>query len=164
MFTHRLSRLMATVGGLLASTVALAQDTSISYQGDVTNNGGIIQGPTNYSMTFRLFDSAAGTTPLPGGVIGPISVSVEQSLFSVPLAFPTNLGTGADRWLEVQIGTETLTPRHKTRWVPYAIYALNAADRNSLDAADGTPADAVFVDASGFAGVGTTTPQARLHV
>ncbi len=164
MFTHRFSRLIATVGGLLASTIALAQDTSISYQGYVTNNDGIIQGPTDYSMTFRLFDSAGGPTPLPGGIIGPITVSVEKSLFSVPLAFPTNLWTGADRWLEVQIGAEILTPRQKIRWVPYAIYALNAADRNSLDAADGTPADAVFVDASGFAGFGTTTPQARLHV
>lgn len=36
--------------------------------------------------------------------------------------------------------------------------------RNSLDASDGDPVDALFVDAEGNAGIGTTTPQAGLHV
>ncbi|HHL72185.1 MAG TPA: hypothetical protein ENJ29_06720 [Bacteroidetes bacterium] len=36
--------------------------------------------------------------------------------------------------------------------------------RNTLDAADGTPAAAVLVDAAGNVGINTTTPATRLHV
>ena len=37
-------------------------------------------------------------------------------------------------------------------------------DNHSLDAADGDPADVVFVDNDGNVGIGTTNPQAKLHV
>ena len=37
---------------------------------------------------------------------------------------------------------------------------INSLDRNSLDAADGSPADAVFVNNNGTVGIGTTSPQA----
>jgi hypothetical protein len=37
-------------------------------------------------------------------------------------------------------------------------------DGHSLDAADGSPADAVYVDTEGNVGVGTTSPQEPLHV
>jgi len=39
-----------------------------------------------------------------------------------------------------------------------------AADRNSLDAADGNPTDAVYVDDVGDVGIGTTSPARKLHI
>jgi hypothetical protein len=39
-----------------------------------------------------------------------------------------------------------------------------AGDGHSLDASDGSPVDAVYVDADGDVGVGTTTPGSELHV
>ncbi|MGD8628488.1 MAG: hypothetical protein PVH52_05365, partial [bacterium] len=42
--------------------------------------------------------------------------------------------------------------------------AGGAGDGYSLDAADGDPLDVVYVDNSGQVGVGTTTPERRLHV
>ncbi|HPN35413.1 MAG TPA: tail fiber domain-containing protein [bacterium] len=38
------------------------------------------------------------------------------------------------------------------------------ADGHSLDASDGSPADAVYVDANGKVGIGTTTPAAKLDI
>jgi hypothetical protein len=39
-----------------------------------------------------------------------------------------------------------------------------AGDGHSLDASDGSPTDAVYVDAEGLVGIGTTTPDVTLHV
>ena len=39
-----------------------------------------------------------------------------------------------------------------------------AGDGHSLDAADGDPIDAVYVDNNGNVGIGTTAPQGKLHV
>ncbi|MHC4089169.1 MAG: tail fiber domain-containing protein [Planctomycetota bacterium] len=42
--------------------------------------------------------------------------------------------------------------------------SASAADGHSLDAADGDPVDAVYVDGAGYVGVGTPTPASPLHV
>jgi len=47
---------------------------------------------------------------------------------------------------------------------PDGIVQVVAFDGNSLNAADGLPTDALFVDAEGRVGVGTTTPSQALHV
>jgi hypothetical protein len=39
-----------------------------------------------------------------------------------------------------------------------------AGDGHSLDASDGSPTDAIYVDAEGDVGIGTTTPSADFHV
>jgi hypothetical protein len=39
-----------------------------------------------------------------------------------------------------------------------------SGDGHSLDAADGSPLDAVYVDNEGFVGIGTASPQERLHL
>lgn len=41
---------------------------------------------------------------------------------------------------------------------------FSVADGHSLDASDGNPADALYVDASGKVGIGTTTPAAKLDI
>src|SRR5690606_1852744 len=54
-----------------------------------------------------------------------------------------------------------LAPRQRTTPAPTAIHANSAF---ALDAADGSPVNAVYVDANGRVGVGTTSPQTSLHV
>jgi hypothetical protein len=44
------------------------------------------------------------------------------------------------------------------------ITSAQAGDGHSLDAADGNPTDAVFVDNDGRVGIGTTSPVQKLHI
>ncbi len=154
-------RLVAVLSALSWIATANAQDRAISYQGQLKDAGAVIPGPTDFSMTFRLFDAASGGNLLESKGR---TVTVVNSVFTTALDFAVSHFNGADRWLEIQVGATTLTPRQELRWAPYAIHALNAADRNSLDASDGSPADVVFVDAAGLTGVGTTAPAVKLNV
>ena len=54
-----------------------------------------------------------------------------------------------------------LSPRQQLTAAPMASHANSAF---ALDAADGSPANAVYVDVNGNVGVGTTTPTSRLDV
>jgi hypothetical protein len=56
----------------------------------------------------------------------------------------------------------TITPDDGSNRITIATTA--AGDGHSLDAADGSPSNAVYVDAVGEVGIGTTSPAAQLHV
>jgi|GEM_PF-3045230 len=60
----------------------------------------------------------------------------------------------------------TLTPRSVIEPAPVAYHALTVEkpDGHSLDASDGSPGNAVYVDEDGFVGMGTANPQSRLHL
>jgi hypothetical protein len=58
-------------------------------------------------------------------------------------------------------GFVVMAPRQQITPTPTANHAKSAF---ALDAADGSPANAVFVDNSGNVGIGTTTPGTKLHV
>lgn len=49
-------------------------------------------------------------------------------------------------------------------WLPIPPGWIGAGDGHSLDAADGTPIDVVYVDNDGNVGIGTTSPQDKLEV
>jgi len=97
-------------------------------------------------------------------------VDVANGLFNVILGSsnPLNLPFDKPYWLGSTIGTDTeLQPRTPLTSSPYSLNAQTAGgngDGHSLDAVDGDPVDAVFVDAEGNVGVGTTSPQSKLHV
>lgn len=115
---------------LLMASVAYAQP--FTYQGFLKDGGNPANG--NYNMTFRLFSVVTGGTAL--ATVGPVSVSVSNGLFTRELNFGS-VWDGADRWLEIQVGATTLSPRVKINPTPYAIYASTAATANPIGVSGG---------------------------
>ncbi len=100
----------------LIMLVALACAQPFTYQGLLKDGGSPANGA--FSMTFRLYDTATGGTPL--STVGPLNVAVSNGLFSVELNFPASVWDGGTRYLEIQVGSTPLSPRVKITPTPYA--------------------------------------------
>jgi hypothetical protein len=150
----------------------------INYQGMLTEPGGAAVADGDYDVTFAVYPDSVG-----GNALWSESrvVAVQGGLFSELLGSVTPLAAGlfdaSPRWMGITVEDDAeLTPRMKITSVPWALRAsvadtalavaggAGAGDGHSLDAADGDPEDVVYVDGFGFVGVGTTDPQAELHV
>jgi hypothetical protein len=163
---------------IVASSVLGEIPSKINYQGQLVDVGGAALSG-EHSVVFRIFDFDTGGTQL-----WTESQTIEadsSGVFWAVLGSVDSIDAGFDgpRWLEVEVDGEILAPRREMVSVPFAFQAANAhmvaglhtdafADsahgHNALDAADGSPAGAVFVDGAGNAGVGTQAPEARLDV
>ncbi len=103
----------------------------IRYQGFLKNSQGVpLEGP--YTLTFRLYPAATGSTPL--WTETQTSVPVSTGSFSVLLGSGTTLPAGAPgldtidwstpAWLSIQVGPDPeLAPRQQITSVPLAIRA-----------------------------------------
>lgn len=105
---------------MLASTASLSAQV-FTYQGFLRQNNLPVNG--TLSMTFRLYTAQTGGSLL--GTVGPVNVSVSNGLFTHELDFG-NVWNGEARWLEIQIGSQVLSPRVRINPAPYAITASNA--------------------------------------
>ncbi len=106
--------MLITVVGLFAQV-----PRTLSYQGKLTNPGGnVITTPVN--ITFRIFNVVSGGTALWTETHS--SVPVTNGFFDVTLgeSTPITLDFDTQYWIEVQVGSETLTPREKMTSMPYA--------------------------------------------
>jgi hypothetical protein len=120
----------------LTTVSGLAQSTTFTYQGKLTDNGA----PQSvYQMQFALYDALAGGNQI-GATISNPSIPVNQGIFSVQLDFGASVFTGADRFLQISVrrnASETytiLSPREKIASSPYSIRTLSAAQADfSLD-------------------------------
>ncbi|MCL6534301.1 MAG: tail fiber domain-containing protein [Armatimonadetes bacterium] len=141
-----------TLATLLASPV-IAQP--FTYQGFLKQNGQPVNGTR--SMTFKLFTALTG-----GSQVGdPITqnVNVQNGLFTVELNFGT-VWDGSDRYLEISVDGNTLSPRVKINPAPYASYAGTAFFAQRPWQTSGSN---IFYTA-GNVGIGTSSPSERLHV
>jgi len=111
---------------LLASPV-IAQP--FTYQGFLKQNGQPVNGTR--SMTFKLFTALTGGSQV-GSTITQ-NVNVQNGLFTVELNFGA-VWDGSDRYLEISVDGNTLSPRVKINPTPYAIRASVA---NPVGAAGG---------------------------
>lgn len=153
-----------------ATSAAMAQSTAFTYQGRLTSAGQPAAGL--HDFRFRLFDAATG-----GAQVGTVqctdNVPVANGLFTTSIDFGQQFGTPSARFLEVEVRANTgldcssaasfvvLLPRHVISAAPLASHARAAF---ALTAADGSPANAVFVDNAGNVGIGTNTPGKRVSI
>lgn len=175
------ARTLATAAVLVAlgTTAVRAGEflpDNILFQGSLKQAGVPVTGDCDFifalyegESTF-LADQIFGTGM---GLSGPLPVA--NGLFQASLDFGEFFTPGSGPFsVEVSVRCpagaagpmETLSPRTLIEPVPLAYHAMTveSPDGNSLDASDGSPGNAVYVDAEGFVGIGTATPSADLHI
>ncbi|GIW68371.1 MAG: hypothetical protein KatS3mg099_319 [Candidatus Parcubacteria bacterium] len=136
------------VGGVFAAASKgfAAFRPEINYQGKLTDSNNLAVADGNYYMTFRLYTTATGGTPIwtEAHVGTTTPVAVTNGLFTVMLGSITSLaGVNFDQplWLEVAIGGtdgaswETLSPRKPLGAVPAAFVSQTAQTLDNLDSA-----------------------------
>jgi hypothetical protein len=145
-------------------TSVQAQSTAFTYQGQLKNGASAANGL--HDFRFRLFDAATG-----GSQVGTAqcvdNVTVTNGLFTTTVDFGQQFATPVPRFLEIEVRADTglnctnttgyvlLSSRQLLSATPFASHAKSAF---SLDAADGSPANALIVDNNGSIGIGTSTP------
>ncbi len=128
MITHR-TMIGVVLAWLAASGAGLAQTTSFSYQGKLTDGGAPASGA--YDLQFALWDSATGGTQV-GQTQTLSGVAVSNGVFTVGLDFGASSFPGADRFLEISARTAgggaftLLTPRQQVTSSPYAVRSASA--------------------------------------
>ena len=110
--------------------------TTVNYQGRLADSGGTPITQTDVTLQFAIYDALVD-----GGLIWPATgtethiVDVVDGLFSVGLGsataggIPTSVWNG-DRYLEITVGTQVLSPRELIRSVPIAGMALTVPDES----------------------------------
>jgi hypothetical protein len=102
---------------ILAGVHAQGVTQPFTYQGFLRQGGAPLNNPSQ-AMRFRIYDALTGGTALWDS--GALTVNVSNGLFTVQLNPPASIWTGADRFLEIQVGATTLSPRVRIGATPYA--------------------------------------------
>lgn len=163
-----------------AATIAHAGPPAaspVSYQGQLKQGGAPVSGVFDFQFTLRQAD---GVTLVDRTCA--FDVAVVNGLFQAELEFAASSFDGSPRLLQLGVRNvaggvihdcspntipflfELLTPLQPITAAPYALHAFSAPTGSSLDAADGSPINAVLVDVAGNVGVGTVSPARKLHV
>ncbi len=153
--------------------------SAFSYQGRLANAGQNYTG--NADFIFTVYDSQSGGEAV-GSPVAIANVPVSAGVFSVQIpSDPSWFVNAPDRYLEVQVRTpadggaySTITPRGRIGQVPAAMVATLAQSAQTVPWSGVTDVPASVTPwapvANGIAysgtnvGIGTTSPQGRLHV
>lgn len=179
MYATKSWRAVLTAIALVPVVAASAQPepmgTAFTYQGFLRQGG--VPADGDYDFIFTLYQDDQGTIQVGptlefDGVVGnPPPITVTSGQFTIVLDFGTGVFTGDARWLAIEVrqtGVGGYIPlgRQEVTPTPYAIHAQTAGtlDGHSLDAVDGSPTDALYVDEDGKVGIGTTLPNYELEV
>ena len=104
-------------------SLSLNAETTITYQGQLQDSSGPYTGLVE--VEFRLYDSQTGSNQV-GPTINKSDVSVEDGLFQVELDFGAVYD--AQRWLEVEVDGNILSPRQRIASTPVAVHAISGAE------------------------------------
>ena len=108
----------------ILSLHAYAVPQFINFQGRlVSSDATPITDPT--LITFKLYDVPTGGTAI-GNQIDKTIYPDNNGTFSTTLEFDPSYFNENDRWIEIEIGMETLSPRSRIASVPYAYRAITA--------------------------------------
>ena len=122
-----LAGLLATLGALLQGPVALAAPAKVAIEGRLlTADGGPIADGA-YTVTFRLYEAAAGGAPIFTEIAAKLALkggTFRHALGSASALSPTILGAGA--WLALQVGNDPELPRNQLHATPFALRAALA--------------------------------------
>lgn len=129
----------------LTQSLAFAQDNTITYQGQLQNNGQPFEGTAN--LEFRLFDAFEDGNQLGLGQTF-VNHPVDGGLFQVELAFGPTTFAGGERFLEVWVNGAPLTPRQAVSAAPLALHALNVPDSESPFSFDPVSGDVIHASAN----------------
>lgn len=109
--------------------VAFSQGTGFTYQGQLQNNGNLVDG--YYDMRFHIYSAVTSGTLIAGPVTN-TAVAVSNGLFTTLIDFGAGVFTGSSNWLQIGIRTNgaanftVLSPRQQLTPTPYAIFAETA--------------------------------------
>jgi hypothetical protein len=160
----------------LAALAALAQaqgpgplaalGTSFTYQGSLIRDNKAYSG--SCAMTFNLYDQSSGGTLKAGPLSNP-TVTISNSVFTVPIDFGAGAFTGERRWLEIKVnctgdGGDTTLPRQELTAAPYALSAASAGGLQGRPVSGGAPATGQALEWDGAAwSPGTVISAAHTH-
>lgn len=155
---------LAALAMSLGASSAIAQSTAFTYQGLLKNGGQPVNGL--HDLRFSLFTAASGGVQV-GTTQCVDNVTVTNGVFTTTIDFGQQFATPSTPFLQIELRADTgltcatttgftaLLPRQSLTAAPLANHAKSAF---ALDAADGSPANALIVDNNGNIGIGTATP------
>ena len=170
---------------------AAPMGTAFRYQGQLMDAGGPANGI--YDLAFVLYPVPDGPAEGELAIVMSEDVNIVDGFFTMDLEFGSGVFDGNDRWLQIEVRSgelhdpnvyTILTPRQRIVPTPYAIYAERAGSAPG-GGTDGGPGgiggggttnyipkftasssigDSVIYQSGDNLGIGTTSPDARLHV
>ncbi|MEW5905669.1 MAG: hypothetical protein AB1734_02685 [Elusimicrobiota bacterium] len=146
---------------------------TINYQGRLERDNSPVTGTVH--IYFRVFNSPTaanlGTCGTPAAnpclwQSPEITVQAVQGMFTAAIEPPVSIFSAAtDKYLEVEIESETLSPREKINSVVYSYIAKKLEDGASVAVSSFTSAYSVYLaTSSGNVGIGTVNPGNKLTV
>jgi hypothetical protein len=145
----------------------------MSFQGTLTDEHGVAM-DTTISMAFSIYTDSTGGTQV--WTETQPAVVVSSGLFNVLLgrvnSIPDTVFKNPSRWLGIKVGGDPeMSSRHRLAAVGYAFWAAEADTaeyaRTAVAASDGDwtlSGDDLYCAQSGKVGIGTASPQSKLHV
>jgi hypothetical protein len=132
----RLSLALVLAVVLAPARLPAATPQAVKVQGSLTDRQSGIPVPAEgvFDMSFAVWDSALGGVQVTS--IGPIAVDVVQGRFQVELPFSSPQFQMADRYLEIMVNGDLLSPRLRLVSTPFAFLADKPVSASTAGTAD----------------------------